>query len=80
MNDIKDAANHVIEKHSELFWKLRVNELEEKIKQLESFIEGSLGIKKPVPTSPCADPISYCNSCGCGKKEAVLAKAKKEVT
>lgn len=23
------------------------------------------------PASPCAEPMSYCNDCGCGKKERI---------
>lgn len=102
--NIKDATNKIIEQHVETFWKLRVNELEEKvkllqvendqlkhkglgfdsekdyktrIKQLESFIESSLGIAKKPTVSSCADPVSYCNSCGCGKKEMILSREKK---
>jgi hypothetical protein len=34
-------------------------------------------IEQPAPS--CAEPTAYCNSCGCGKKERILAEqAKKE--
>lgn len=69
--------DNITKKHEKLFLKLRVNELEDKVKQLETFIEQNLGLSKPAAINDCSVPTSYCNSCACGKKEAILAKEKK---
>lgn len=49
-----------------------------KIKQLEQFIESELGIEakegQAANVSACAVADSYCNNCGCGKKQRIEGK------